>query len=514
MKRQTIGIIAMCGAVLVLGGGVFALSKSSPDKNNGEGTSAESTTAASSEGAGIVLVDDSAELPENKADADQHTEGTLKTVDVINSTGEFHLVIKDAATEDSAATYTFADCEDIPLNTTLIGTLANNINEITSAATIEEGCTDFDKFGLGSGAITVRAVYESGNERTVYIGDQTPVGDQRYVRLEGGSTVYTVNSSTVANYSKTFFDFVNRTILEAPANDEYPIVNSLRVERKDMDSDIYLEYDGADSEGGGTSATHVMVEPAKAYLTVEKSTDIVTGMFGLSADGIYAVRATDEDIASAGLSDAFCRVTMDCDDGNTYVLLLSESFKDEDGTEVCYGMLEGGSVVYIISTDKAKWVSVEPIDIASRIIIGSYVWNITKLTATVGSSSAEFKITPKDASLDKSSAKSDDFNVTMNGADYDAERYREFYAFIIKAYGEEFALDTPVPDSEPMAEVTYDDSYYGTTTTVSFYDISTLKVLITINGESSFTCSKSYVNTLIDNFNKLDTSDEFVTTWK
>lgn len=504
----------MCGAVLVLGGGVFALSRTSPDKNDGDSSSAESTTTASTEGAGVVLVDDTPEIPENKADASEHVDGTLKTVDVKNSTDEFHLIIKDAASEDSAATYTFAECEDIPLNTTLIGTLANNINELTSAATIEENCTDFDKFGLGSDAISVKAVFESGNERTVYIGDNTPVGDQRYVRLEGGSTVYTVNGSTVANYSKTFFDFVSTTILEAPAEDEYPIVNSLRVERKDMDSDLYLEYDGAESDGGGTSATHVMVEPTRAYLTVEKSTDIVTGMFGLSADGVYAVRATDEDIASAGLSDAFCKVTMDCDDGNTYVLLLSESFKDEDGDEVCYGMLDGGNVIYTVSTDKAKWLTVQPIDIASRIIIGSYVWNITDLTATVGSSKAVFKITPKDASLDRASAKSEDFNVTMNGADYDAERYREFYAFIIKAYGEEFALDTPVPDAEPMAEISYNDSYYDKTTTVSFYEISNLKVLITINGEAAYTCTKSYVDTLIGNFNKLDTTDEFVTTWK
>ncbi len=514
MKKQTGGIIALCAAVLLLGGGVVALKMTDPDKNKDNGTSSGSEVTTSAEGSGIILVDDSAELPTGTAASETHTDGVISTVDVKNSTDEFHLVIKDEPSSDSAATYTFADCEDLPLNTTLIGTLANNANELTSASVIEENCTDFEKFGLGDSAISVRVTYKSGNTRTFYVGDATPVNAQTYLRLEGSDTVYTVNTSTIANYSKTFNDFIDLTLLEKPADDAYPIINSLRIERKDIDYDILLEYSGDDDNSSGTSATHVMVEPTKAYLTVEKSTDITTGMFGLSGSGVYAVRCTDADIASAGLSDPFCKVTMACDDGNTYVLLLSESFKDDGGDEVCYGMLEGSNVIYTISADKSKWISVTPIDIASRMIIASYVWNIPELSVTVGTAKTEFKIEAKDANLDKSSAKAEDFNVTKNGSAFDAERYRQFYAFILKAYGEEFALDAEIPDSEPMAEVKYTDSYDNTTTTVCFYDYSAMTALITINGEAKYTCTKSYVQTLIDNFNKLDTNEEFVTTWK
>ena len=92
---------------------------------------------------------------------------------------------------------------------------------------------------------------------------------------------------------------------------------------------------------------------------------------------------------------------MACDDGNTYVLLLSEIFSDDSGKH-CYGMLEGGNVIYILSPEKARWVTVLPIDIASRIMVASYVWNITDLDVKCSDGSSEsFKITLKDADLDE-----------------------------------------------------------------------------------------------------------------
>lgn len=182
-----------------------------------------------------------------------------------------------------------------------------------------------------------------------------------------------VTNSKINNYYKPVKDFIKKTILEEPAEADYPVVKRLVVERKDIDYDIVLEYGKTsdDSNAGGTSATHEMVEPISAYLTVEKSTDITNGMFGLTASGIHAFNCTDEDISAVGLDDPFCNVTMSCDDGNEYVLLLSDIITDEeDDSRYCYAMLKGTDIIYKVSPDNAKWVTVMPIDIASRIIIG------------------------------------------------------------------------------------------------------------------------------------------------
>ena len=97
-----------------------------------------------------------------------------------------------------------------------------------------------------------------------------------------------------------------------------------------------------------------MIEPTESYLAIENSTDITNGMFGLTASDIYVLNCKEADIAGAGLNEPFCKVTMECDDGNKYVLLLSEIFTDDSGNKCSYGMLEGGNVIYVLSVDTAK----------------------------------------------------------------------------------------------------------------------------------------------------------------
>ena len=177
-------------------------------------------------------------------------------------------------------------------------------------------------------------------------------------------------------------------------------------------------------------------------------------------------------------------------------------------------MLEGGNVIYILSPEKARWVTVLPIDIASRIMVASYVWNITDLNVKCSDGSSEnFKITLKDADLDRDSAKTEDFNVTRNGEAFDAERYRQFYSFLVGTNAEEFALDETIPNSAPMATVSYTDSYTGKTTTIDFYEYSPMKALIAVDGKSKFFCTKAFVDTLVENVHRIGTGEDYKTTW-
>jgi hypothetical protein len=146
-------------------------------------------------------------------------------------------------------------------------------------------------------------------------------------------------------------------------------------------------------------------------------------------------------------------------------------------------------------------------------MIASYVWNITELSVNGGGESAEFRIEPKDKDNFPDSPKSEDFNVTNNGKEIDAERYRLFYSFLISANAEELAIGAKAPEGEPMAEISFTDSYDNKKYTYQFYDDSMMKTLVTVNGEPRFYSSKGFVNTLMGNMKKLDTSEDFVTTW-
>ncbi|MCD7890451.1 MAG: DUF4340 domain-containing protein [Ruminococcus sp.] len=506
MKKAAKGIIGLSAALVVLGGGLAALKFTDTDDQTEE---EESSSVSETSGSGITLVEDT--------ESSDGT-GTVSRVNVVNPSGELNVIIATEATDDASATYTLDGYEDISLNTSVVGTLANNADGLTSQSIVAEDCTDTDKYGFDEPQATVEVIYESGSSVTFIIGDIAPTSSETYLMIDGDDTIYTVSTSTMSNYSKELFDFVSTTILEEPDDDDYPIVNSLRIQRDDIDYDIYLEYDTKSDDvsyTGGTSATHVMMEPTFAYLSVDDSTTITNGMFGLTASEIYGVHVGEAEIAEAGLSEPFCTVTMSCDDGNDYVLYMSEPFTDENADKYHYVMLEGGNVIYTVSAEDAQWGTVMPIDIASKILFGTYVWNISEMTVNCsGLDEINFEITMKDDVEDTDSLSSDDFNVTKNGSVFDAERYREFYAFLVQASAEDFALDETVPDEAPMVTIEFYDSYTNVSETVEFYDYSSLTALIVVDGECKFFCGKSYVETIIENAERIDTGEDYITTWK
>ena len=135
------------------------------------------------------------------------------------------------------------------------------------------------------------------------------------------------------------------------------------------------------------------------------------------------------------------------------------------------------------------------------------------MTVSGGGEKAEFVIKPSDPENIPENPKSEDFKVTLNGSEFDSERYRKLYAFINSSNAEEFALGVPVPEGEPQATIKYYDSYRGKTETYDFYDDSVMRSLIVVDGESKYYCTKSFVSVLLDNIRRLESDEDFVTTW-
>lgn len=496
MKNAVKGIIGLCAALAVLGGGLAALKLTEPDE-----TEESSSVSSEASGSGIQLIKDE----------------EISSVRVTKGSQVLNIVVKDEKTEDSAATYTIEGYEDVPLTTAKVGTIPNNAKGLTSDSIVAENCTELSKYGFDDPQAEAEITFASGEKVNFIIGDTAPVTSETYFMFSGDDTVYTVATGSVSNYNSDIKDFVSTTILEEPDEADYPTVNSLKIQRDDLDYDIVLEYNEKSEDSaysGGTTATHIMTQPTFSYLAVERSTAITNGMFGLSADGIYSILPGEAEIAEAGLSSPFCTVTMSCSNDTDYVLYLSEPFTDEEGKKCHYAMMKDGKVIYIVSAEDAQWGTVMPIDITSKMYFGSYVWNITDMKVSCDGVDDEFKIQLKEESADKESTSAEDYDVTRNGEPFDAERYRGFVAFLIKGAAEDFAYDEKLPSGEPMASVEYMEKSSGKTQKIEFYDYSALNALIAIDGESKYFCSKSYVETLIENAKRIETGEEYLTTWK
>lgn len=461
----------------------------------------------------MLAARDQGEDIESQAETVQTEKIMLNEADVTNLTEidirhaePFHVTRTFRGREDAPAEYCIDGYEDLSLDTALLSTLVNNGCALEADSLIEEHAADLGKYGLADPLADVTLRYEDGTSFQFLVGSQSPMDTAKtYCAVDGN--VYLVRTSLVANYQKMPMQFLSTTVLAEPAAADYPIVDSVRVERQDLDWDIYMEYDyeNADDDSvGGTAATHVMREPIFSYLNVERSSGVTNGMFGLSAQEVALVHPAESDFAKTGLADPFCTVTMKTDDGQTHVLTIGDSYETAEGIACRYAYLEGVNEIFGVTEDAAAWITVQPGDITSANIFVTNVWNIGTLDVEDKTHALHFD----------GEGTRDDYTVTKNGETCDTERFRTLYRFLLCIYGEELYLGE-MPDGEPDAQVHLTTQDGREDYTISFYKVSDLKTIVARDGVPSYVIRTSCLDTLSYNLEIFDdTTTEFKNTWQ
>ena len=460
---------------------------------------------------------------------DGESSDNVKTVELTNSKGTFEIYRSKDAKGDDSAEFALKGYEDYKQDSSIVGTIANNPVGMSTNQTVAENVSDLSKYGLGDDAIKVTVTMDNGESKSFRVGSKTADSSYNYFCLEGENTVYTVDVSKVNNFAYGTDEFISKKIEDALDEDGSLHVESIDIKRSDINYDIVLQYDDSLAEENDSSSSQsstsstskkvnlVMKEPVECNLNSEKASDTTNCIFGLSASEIVKLGPSDEDFKKCGLDNPESEVTIKTSDSKTYVLKIGNEYLkgSDDSTNSTestssikykYIYVEGAeNIIYGISEEKLKWVYVQPIDISSKILMNSYVWDIGSLKVEApGKETMEFVGT---------GSSKDDYKVTKNGKECDTERYRQFYAFLIKAYGEEFAFDEQ-PKGDPMLTVTYKEQKSEKGKTISFYDAGNTKSLIVIDGKPAFKCRKSFVEAVLSNIDIFDTDKDFATTWE
>lgn len=489
IKALLISIIA-----LVLAGSVLTILLLTQKDEESDVLDTESMAEALNDDAGAVLLN-------------EETADNLKEIQIVNE-DQFRVYQVSAKTDDTEAVYTIEGYEDIPLDTGYISTLVNNGSELSADRLVEENAEDLAKYGLSEPSAKVVMTYADGTKFEFSVGDVSPT-ETTEVYCAVGNNVYLVKNSLVSNYQKKTDFFFSKIMLEKPAEEDMPIVESLRINRKDLDYDLYMEYSyeqAEDDSVGGTAATHILYEPVFAYLNVEKSSDVISSMFGLTAEEIAEIHPTAESLAQAGMNDPFCTVTMKCDDGETHVLKFGNTYTTAESEKTAYyAMIDDTDILYGVADTRAVWTTVQAGDITSANIFGTYVWDIAELNVTAGGKELTFSGEGEDAKT---------YTVTKNGETCDVERFRNFYKFLLNIYGEELYLDMELPATTPDAEVHLTTQDGKEDYTISFYKTDSLNAMIAVNGTPTYKIRSSCIDTLIHNVEIFDGTEEFAMTWQ
>lgn len=489
MKKNIKAVLACTAALVIAGGGYAVLTLTGTDEDNKNSSSS-------------ISAENSISVP---VELFSFERADIISVSAENVSGGFEAVPDGEPAEDGTVSFTVKGLEDLDINYTMTSSILNSSAALSSESTVEENASDLEKYGLAEphAKVTVKSDSET---KTLLIGNESPESGKTYCMLDGEKTVYLVAASNVSVFANSATSFVSTTLISSAADGSNPTVDSVSIKRNDLDYDIVLEYDKStddDDTTSGTLSTHYMTEPVFAYLDVEKSQDAVNGFFGLSAYSVIAAHPSETEIKTAGLETPFCTVQMKTQDGDSYTLKLGNEM-DIDGIKYYPAMFNDNDVIYAISKDNLCWADLQPGDITSKMIFGTLVWDIGKLDINVQDGET--------VSFTGSGSSADDYKATKNGKSCDTERFRTFYTFLLKTSAEEFVIDEE-PQGEPTVTVYLETQDGKTKQTVEFYKSDGKKTLISVNGVPCFKCRTAYVDLLIENLSKFDTSEEFIMNW-
>ncbi|MBQ2152813.1 MAG: DUF4340 domain-containing protein, partial [Clostridia bacterium] len=298
MKKTTKTIIIALSSVAVLTG-VLLLVKFVVPENVGEDTSSASVETVTGE-EHIHLI--------------SYVPADIKQIDVENETGRYTLLSDTPKTETTASdgttsyltdatVYTLVGYEDMEL---LLGSpdgLAADCAAVTAVKKVNDGSAKAD-FGFDSPRAVVTVTYQSGEKRTITLGNDADADKGAYIMLDGDENVYLAESDSVDGYLMGAMEMLTTDIGKAATEDSENVFTKMVFGGSLFGEDIVLEY----NDNKAYSQSYVITSPDQTMANEETVTYMVNNVRSLTATKVIAVSPEEEKIAEYGLDKPYVTV--------------------------------------------------------------------------------------------------------------------------------------------------------------------------------------------------------------
>lgn len=501
MNGKLQGII-VCGVVCACLGGTMVYLNSTAGKDNGGGDSSSSITTSES------TVHSHSESEEKLTVLNSETKD-ISSVFVKNSNGEFTLNNPDSGKSNP----NIDKLNGVNQNSSLIKSMLENTAVLEASKLAEEKTDDLKKYGLDKPAAAFTVKYSDGKKVTVQIGDESVDGELRYFKLSNEDKIYMASDSKLAYYTESVTEFVSNSLIPAQSDDEGNTVEFGKetIVRKDLDYKVVFENDPV-----GTSAmasAQVMTEPVFGYLNLTVSSDVTHGMWGLTASSCAVVKPNDEQKKKYGLTDPECTVNLKGKDydytlkiGNPVYGEQNEISEDSAGDKEIVGYyctvegVDGTDCIYVLAKASLPWVSFNPNEIVSNIIISSYLVDLDKVTIETSDKNYEYSIKSNGGSDDSEGEDGqtvDVTEVTCGGKKLDVDNFKSLYQYMISCPTAQIYFKEPKEKDKYLTVTVYPK--VGQSKTLEFYKESSRRSVLKIDGKTSYRVENTWVDTLIKN---------------
>ncbi len=539
---KTTRTVIIAAAVLLVLGAVLLVLLLTPPPEEGDTSGSDTSGAASSatgeasgtsgtgESGGASQASESDKLVINN----KEQENVLK-LEVSNETGSFSFDrnSRQVSTTDedgnvSTTTQYYwvsPELSGVAHNDSTIGAFVRSMAGLSASGIVEENAGDLEKYGLKEPVSSVRITFDDGTSKDMCFGIRNPAASNYvYFREKDSSDVMQVSYYGAGSVFYDIKDFVNLVLTEGYDANNPQELDYLTIERKDLAEPVEIEYmyDIAelaedDDSVVTTFNSHRITSPITAELDTTSGRTICYGLYALSAASCQYIDPTEEEISETGLDDPYCRISFKYG-GKARVLLLGNEIRSSDGSDDgesaglssvtgYYAMLEGGNVIYAISTSNAPWYTFKVQDIMSRRPISPYIYTVDTLTVTTPDGEYSFRI----------EGDADEHAFYCGDQALDELKFKGFYQHLITSMGEELFFEEA--DYEPYIKVHFNyreeyESIYGRSEDIlEFYQSDDRKNIVRVNGSVLYKVRQVYTERLLSNLDALLNGGEIELNW-
>lgn len=402
--------------------------------------------------------------------------------------------------------------------TSYTAAIANCAAAVEYQTLVEENASDLEKYGLADPIAKFTVNFADNTSKTMYIGSSSPEDGYTYVCEGGKNTVYTALTNSVYYFLATPENFVRTLLVEEPADNAWPYLNSLKVTREDLPGGHVLfvadETEPEDEDFPTQVAAQMIIEPVYSYLDIVNSGAVTHGIWGLTASEIVILHPDELDLEIGGIDKPYTTVEYVCDGGElTYKLLIGNPYyeTDEDGEETTtvagyFAYLEGFDALLKLSVDSASWATFTIESVNSTMMTSNYINSLDYMTIEItdGENDATYSF---DLNYDKVA---EILHCELNGSEIEEEYFKSLYLFFLKCPVEEIWMDEPVTECRMKITVA---TRGGKIDTLEFFKDTERRTIIKLNGVTSYRQTTTYLERLISNLEGMLEGEEIVMEW-
>ena len=478
MNKKIQGII-IGGVVVAALGGTLAFLELTGDNKDSSGSETSSSAAVASEA-------EEEAVPLITTDA-----SNITMITVTNKTGGY--VLERPASGKTE--FNIKELTGLNQNKTMEQGVFDDVANLEAYKLVESDASDLSKYGLTSPDTTFKADFKDGTSRKFLIGDKATKNRYRYVCEDGKKDVYMVLESTLSDMIERKEDFVAKSLIaSSDASQGNAPYGRMELKRKDLDYE--MAFEDIENEDDALISSQVMVEPIYAHLNIQLSSKITHGLWGLSGDRCDRIFPKEEDFKEVGLSEPFAVIHYK-NDTEEYTLKIGNEIhatdsegKETDEIAAYYCYVEGVSgidCIWQIDAEKLPWASYVAGDVIS-LMTTNKIFDINEFKVT-------YKGTVTDYTINANEEENEVKWVKINGTDVEPGLFQSMYKYFLSFPTKEIYFKDIEGEPFMTIDISRND---GKSDKLEFFEESARRVLIKINGRSSYRIESRWTDLLVE----------------